>query len=323
MQLRAEQLDAQLAKKLAPVYVIHGDEPLLALEAADAVRAAARQRGYSGREVFEAGRSFDWAELRHARASQSLFGERKIVELRLATGKPAAPAAEALVDWCARPSADALLLLTMPRPEGAGWWKSPWYAALDGAGVVVEVKPVTRQALPGWLKQRLARQRQSAPAEVLEFIAERVEGNLLAAHQEVQKLAFLAPQGELSLEAVQDAVASVARYDPAAAAEALLAGETARYLRIIEGLRGEGEQPTFVLFVLSSAFFALQSGERQFNRRLQAAAEAAAGRFSRAQLEAALAQAAQIDRDIKGVGPGEPWEGFMTLGLTLAHGSKA
>ena len=183
MQLRAEQLEGQLAKSLAPVYAIHGDEPLLALEAADAVRAAARKRGYDSREVFEAGRFFDWSELAHAAASQSLFGERKVVELRLPTGKPAASAAAALVDWCERPSTDALLLVTMPRPEGAGWWKAPWYAALDAAGVVVEVKAVTREALPGWLKARLARQKQSASGEVLEFIAQRVEGNLLAAHQ--------------------------------------------------------------------------------------------------------------------------------------------
>ena len=322
-QVRVEQLEAQLTKSMAPVYAIHGDEPLMALEAADAVRAAARKQGYAGREVFEPGRTFDWSELRHAGAGGSLFGERKIVELRLATGKPTAPAAAAIVEWCARPSPDALLLVTMPRPQGAGWWKSDWFAALQSAGVVVEVQAVPREALAGWLRQRLARQKQSAPAEVLEFIAARVEGNLLAAHQELQKLALLAPQGELSLETVQDAVASVARFDPADAAEALLTGRTGRFLRVIDGLRGEGEQPTFVLFVISSVLFALQYGERLFNKRLQAAAEAAAGRFTRAQLEDALAQAAAIDRAIKGVGTGDPWDRFMTLGLTLAHGSKA
>lgn len=330
MQLRSEQLDAHLANalarssgSLAPVYAIHGEEPLLALEAADAVRAAARKRGYVEREVFDAGRSFDWSELRHAGASQSLFGDRKIVELRLPTGKPAAAAAEALLDWCAQPNPDALLLLTMPRPEGAGWWKSPWFAALDRAGVVVEAKAVPRAALPAWLKARLARQKQTASGEVLEFIAQRVEGNLLAAHQEVQKLALLAPEGELTLELVEAAVASVARYDPWTAAEALLARDTARYVRIIEGLRGEGEQPTFVLFVVSTALFALQSGERQFNKRLQAAVEAAAGRFPGPVLEQAIAHAAAIDRAIKGVGAPDAWEEFITLGLKLARGSEA
>src|SRR5882762_527233 len=133
MQLRAEQLEAALSKTLAGIYAIHGDEPLLALEAADAVRAAARKRGFSEREVFEPGRTFDWSEFAHASASQSLFGDKKVIELRLASGKPAAPAAKALVEYCARPNMDAVLLVTMPRPEGAGWWKSDWYAALDAA----------------------------------------------------------------------------------------------------------------------------------------------------------------------------------------------
>jgi DNA polymerase-3 subunit delta len=320
-EIRAEQLAAQLARPLAPGYAVHGDEPLLALEAADAVRAAARRAGFAQREVYEAGRGFDWSELRHAGASQSLFGERKLVELRLPGGKPAAPAAEALVEWCRSPSPDAVLLVTMPRPEGAGWWQAPWYVALKSAGVVVAVEPVARAALPAWLKQRLARQKQSAAEDVLAWLADRVEGNLLAAHQEVQKLALLAPEGELDAAAVRSAVADVARYDPQLAAEALVQGDAARYVRVIEGLRSEGEQPTFVLFVLSGALFALQGEGRVFHKPLQRAIDAAAGRHPRAALERALAHAARIDRAIKGVGPGEPREEFVTLGLNLAHGS--
>src|SRR5512147_2010367 len=131
MQVRAEQLPAQLAKSLAAVYVVHGDEPLLALEAADAVRAAARKKGFTQRELFEPNRYFDWSEFAHAAGSQSLFGDRKLIELRLPTGKPAAPAVQALIGYCERPSPDAVLLVTMPRPEGAGWWKSDWFSALD------------------------------------------------------------------------------------------------------------------------------------------------------------------------------------------------
>src|SRR3954463_9403661 len=130
MQLRAEQLEAHLAKHLVAVYAIHGDEPLLALEAADAVRAAARRRGFAEREVLEPNRFFDWSEFRHAAESQSLFGSKKIVELRLPTGKPAAAAAQAIAGYCARPNSEVLLLVTMPRPEGSGWWKSEWFAAL-------------------------------------------------------------------------------------------------------------------------------------------------------------------------------------------------
>jgi DNA polymerase-3 subunit delta len=322
MQVRAAELEAQLAKTLAPVYAIHGDEPLIALEAADALRAAARKHGYAEREVFEPGRGFDWSEFTHAATSQSLFATKKILELRLASGKPGTQGAEAIAAYCRNPAPDNVLLVSLPRLDRAAQ-ASAWFGALSRAGVVVDVYPLDRARMPAWIAGRLARQKQSAQPEVLEFLAGRVEGNLLAAHQELQKLALLAPPGELSLETVQEAVASVARYNPYLAAEALVCGDTARYLRIIEGLRGEGEQPTFVLFAVSSALFALQGGGRLFNKRLQDAVESAAGRFTRARIDDAIAQAAGIDRAIKGVGTGDPWERFMTLGLKLAHGSKA
>jgi len=316
MQLRSEGLAAHLAKTLAPVYAIHGDEPLLVLEAADAVRAAARRQGFAEREVFEPGRSFDWSELRHAGATLSLFGGKKIVELRLAGGKPGAQAAEALVAWCERPSPEALLLVTMPRPEGGGWWDAPWFLALKGAGVVVEVQQVARAALPAWLEKRLARQKQSAPREVLEYLADRVEGNLLAAHQELQKLALLAPEGELALETVHQAVAEVARFDTYVAAEALVAGNTERYLRVLEGLRAEGEAPTYLLYTVSSALFALASGEH-VNKALKRVV-GSARRYPAHALSQAIADAAAIDKAIKGVGAGEdPWEEFAKLGLRL------
>ena len=334
MQLRAEQLEAHLGKTLAPLYVIHGDEPLLALEAADAVRAAARRRGYAEREVFVAERGFDWGEFAHAGASRSLFGDSKIVELRLPTGKPGIAGAETIAAYCARLDRDMLTLATLPRLDRAGQ-SSAWFGALAAAGVVVEVWPVERARLPEWIGARLARQQQRASRAVLEFLADRVEGNLLAAHQEVLKLALLAPPGELALETVEDAVASVARYDPYAAAEALVAGDLARYVRVLEGLRGEGEAPTFVLFAVSGALFVLRGiaegkpaerlfGEqRLFNKPLQRAVQAAARRYTRAALDAALAQAALIDRVAKGVATGDAWDQFAALGLKLAGGSKA
>jgi DNA polymerase-3 subunit delta len=322
MRVSAEQLAGNLARKLAPVYAIHGDETLLVLEAADAVRAAARKQGYAEREVYEpAGRSFDWSELAHAGASLSLFGGKKIVELRLAGGKMGAQAAEAIVDWCERPSPEALLLITMPRPEGGGWWEAPWFVALGKAGVVVEVQPVTRAALPGWLEKRLAAQKQRAAREVLEYLADRVEGNLLAAHQEVQKLALLAPEGELSFDTVRDAVADVARFDTNVAAEALVKGETVRYLRVLDGLRAEGEAPVYLLFTLSSALFALAAPGGWVSKALQRAL-ASARRYDAAALARAISHAAAIDRAIKGVGAGEePWEEFAKLGLAL-HASR-
>jgi DNA polymerase-3 subunit delta len=337
MQLRAEQLEAHLGKSLAGVYAIHGDEPLLALEAADALRAAARKRGFAEREVLEPNRYFDWSEFHHAAQSQSLFGGKKIVELRLPTGKPGTPGAEAIGAYCERPNPEVLLIVSLPRLDRNSQG-SAWFSALGTKGVVVDVFPVDRTRLAAWLGERLARQKQSAGREVLEFLAGRIEGNLLAAHQELQKLTLLAPPGELTMETVQPAVASVARYDPNGAAEALLAGDAARYVRVIEGLRGEGEQPTFILFVLCSVLFVLQGALRGapvdplfyqhklFNKPLQRSLQAALGkgsRFSAARVDAALSQAALIDRAIKGVHAADPWEALIRLGLKLTHGSNA
>ena len=323
MQLRSSDLGSQLAKSLLPAYVIHGDEPLLAMEAADAVRAAARKAGFSERQVIEPGRSFDWSEFSHAAAAMSLFAEKKLVELRVPNGKPGTQGGAAIAAYCENPNPDQLLLVTLPRLDRTGQG-SAWFNGLARLGAIVDVWPLDRARLPAWISERLARQKQRASREVLEFLAERVEGNLLAAHQEIQKLALLAPEGELSLDVVEDAVASVARYDPYDAAEALMSGDIARYVRVIEGLRGEGEAPTFILFVLSSSLFALHDGsaDRIFNRDLKRAVEGAVRRFSRRKVDRAIAEAAALDRTIKGVGEGEPWMGFIRLGLNLVDGAK-
>ena len=317
--------------------MVHGDEPLLALEAADAVRAAARKQGYGDREVFLAERSFDWSALVHAGASLSLFGGRKIVELRIPSGKPGVQGTEAIQEYCKRLSPEILTLVAVPRLDRATQ-SSAWFCALTDRGVAVDVFPVDRARLPAWIGERLARQGQRAPREALDFLAERVEGNLLAAHQEVQKLALLAPRGELSLETVSEAVANVARYDAYAASESLLAGDTARYARVIEGLRAEGEAPNLVLWTLAEdlrALMRIQEGleagrpidallrENRVWGPRQATLRGAARRHARRTLEAALVRASAIDRAIKGVGRGNPWDQFLALGLELAHGSKA
>ena len=334
MQLRAEQLDAHLAKTLAPVYAIHGDEPLLALESADAIRAAARKKGCEEREVFTAERGFDWSELAQAGASQSLFGGRKIVELRIPSGKPGVPGAAAIQAYCEHLAKENVTLVTVPRLR-KDERNSRWFLALAGAGIVVDVYPVERARLPEWIGARLARQGQRASAEALGFLADRVEGNLLAAHQEVQKLGLLLPKGELSAEQVNEAVANVARYGAYDCGAALLAGDAARYVRVLDGLRGEGESPVFILWALAEELRALvrirqglETG-RQIEQLLrenriwgerQAPVRSAAKRYPRASLERARAHAARIDRAAKGVGPGAPWDEFISLGLELLHG---
>src|SRR2546425_11589701 len=194
MHLRAEQLHGHLAKSLAPVYAVHGDEPLLALEAADAVRAAARRQGFSERVVFEPGRGFDWSEFTHAAASLSLFAEKKLVELRLAAGKPGLQGAGAIAAYCARPGADIMLLVSVPRLD-RGTQNSAWFRALAEAGVIIDVYPVDRPRLPAWIAERLAPPRPSAPRQRVRVPADPAEGDLLAPPPEGEELAPLPPQG--------------------------------------------------------------------------------------------------------------------------------
>jgi DNA polymerase-3 subunit delta len=332
-QLRSDQLEAHLARSLAPLYVVHGDEPLLAMEAADAIRAKARAEGHSEREVHLVERGYDWGRLAASAASLSLFASRKLIELRIPSGKPGTDGAEALAAYCAALQPDTVTLVTLPRLDRAGQ-NSAWFGALAGAGVVINVFPVDRRALPLWIGARLARQKQRAAEDALAFVADCVEGNLLAAHQEIQKLGLLYPPGELAFEQVRDAVLDVARFEVSQLSEAMLSGDRARLARVLDGLAGEGEAPPRVLWVMSDdvrAVTRVQQGLaegrnpadlfrecRVWGEARQRLVGAAARRMARGALEAALAHAAAVDRTIKGLAKGDPWDELLALGLRFA-----
>ena len=262
MQIRPEQLDAALARGLKPLYTIHGDEPLLAQEAADAIRAAARAAGYSERQVFTvSGAHFDWSGVLGAAQAMSLFADRQLIEIRIPSGKPGKEGSEALQRYCERLPEDVLTLVTLPKLDFQQS-KGAWFGALDAAGLTVRVETLARHALPAWLAQRLARQQQQVAAgeegqRTLAFFADRIEGNLLAAHQELQKLALLHPAGVLRFEQVESAVLNVARYDTAKLAEAVWTGQTARALRVLDGLQAEGEPAVMVHWTLAEDIRAL------------------------------------------------------------------
>ena len=331
MQLRGEQLTAHLDRELKPVYVVYGDEPLLVIEAADAIRAAARRQGFDEREVLTALSGFNWNELHQAAGNMSLFGGRKLIDLRIPTGKPGREGSTAIQDYCARPSPDALLLVTLP---GLDWSeeKAVWLKALGDAGVAIKLIPPNLAELPAWLSARLKRQNQSADSDALRFVAERVEGNLLAAHQEILKLGLLYPAGELSLSQVQDAVLNVARYDLDGLREALLSGDAARLTRTLDGLQQEGEAPPLVLWAMTEEIRALaivKAGQKE-NKALdqllkearvwgprQAPFRRALQRLQADTVNTALTDAARIDRLIKGIEIGEIWNDFLRLGLRL------
>lgn len=331
MLLKGEQLAAHLERDLRPLYVLYGDDPLLVIEAADTIRAKSRQQGYSEREVLTVLPQFDWGTLLAAGGNMSLFGDKKLIDLRIPTGKPGKEGSAALQQWCQHLSMDNLLLITLPELD----WreeKAVWFTALVNAGVAIKLMAPPLAELPGWIAGRLRRQQQSADLESLKFIAERVEGNLLAAHQEIQKLGLLHPAGQLSMAQIRDAVLNVARYDIDGLREALLAGDIGRLTRTLDGLMQEGEPPPLVLWAMSEEIRALtiiragiDSG-KPVDMLLKEAkvwgpravpVKKALQRLNTATLETALKHAGKIDRMVKGIGYGNIWEEFLRLGLSL------
>jgi DNA polymerase-3 subunit delta len=347
MQVKADALARHLERGLVPVYTVWGDEALLVQEAGDAIRAAARAAGCSERQVHTvAGAHFDWSSLLGAAQALSLFADRQLVEIRIPSGKPGKDGSEALQRYCdtaiAGGGRDVITLVQLPRLDGTQQ-KSAWFAALDRAGLTVRVHPVERGVLPAWIAQRLSAQGQGVASgpdgqRALAFFSDRVEGNLLAAHQEIQKLGLLYPGGELSFEQIEAAVLNVARYDVFKLGEAVLAGQTARALRMLEGLEAEGEAAVLVHWTLAEDIRGLKrvkdalgngqplpialrearvwgAKERVFERALALLSDAAITH---------LLEAAQIcDGLVKGLKhpdwPLDPWQGLKRLVLMLVE----
>ena len=265
MQLASAQLAAHLQKGLKPLYTIHGDEPLLAQEAADAIRAAARAQGHTERSSYTvAGAHFDWSAVLAAGGSLSLFADKQMVEIRIPSGKPGKDGSVALQQIAegAASNEGTLTLVMLPRLDKATR-TGAWFSALENNGASIQVDPIERNALPQWIAQRLGQQGQRVmPGDegqrTLQFFADRVEGNLLAAHQEIQKLALLHPAGELSWEQVEGAVNNVARYDVFKLSEAVLAGNPQRVARMLDGLQAEGEAEVLVHYAIAEDIRALK-----------------------------------------------------------------
>ncbi len=331
MRIDSEQLGQHLRRALKPLYTVYGDETLLALEAADRIRAQARAAGHSEREVLTVESGFDWSLLAMSGNSLSLFGTRRILELRIPNGKPGAEGAEAIKRLAADLPPDTITLVLLPKLDKATL-ATAWFEALDAAGVTVATNPVSPARLPEWLAGRLEQQGQQADPQTLQFLADMVEGNLLAAQQEVHKLALLFPPGMLTLEAVEPAIADVARYDVFKLGEALLSADRARFVRMLDGLKGEGVAPPLVLWAISEEIRALLRVSTAVSQRrpMQVALREARvwgaraellpralQRMQASELEDALLEAAAADRMSKGLVRGDVWDALLRLGLRL------
>jgi len=322
MRINVDQLGRTLDKGLARAWLIAGDEALLTGEAADAVRARARREGYAERELFVTDRSFDWSGILNASRTLSLFAERRIVEIRMPTPRPGKEGAAILADLATDPGPDNLLLVVTTKPEKEVW-NSAWLKAFERHGVFVQTAAVDIQRLPQWITGRAGRLGLSFESGAAELIAERVEGNLLAAQQEIEKLALLHPKAKLGLAEVEAAVANSARYDVFQLGEAALAGDAARSLRILEGLRAEGAEAPLVLWALCRELRSIADARNGVTakawgaaqERRQALVGRAARRTSGQPIERWFEAAALIDRQVKGQakGGGNPWTSLAGL----------
>lgn len=334
MKLTAEQLPRQLERGIAPLYLIAGDEPLLVQEAADRIRVAARASGCGERIVINADGNYDWASLAHASDNLSLFATRKLIELRLPSGKPGVQGAAALTDYAKRPAGDAVLLMISGKLDRNNR-EAKWVQALAAAGVFVPIWPVDPPRLPDWITRRMQAQDMQPTPEAAAVLAARVEGNLLAAAQEIEKLRLLHGAGPIGADAVLDAVASSARYDVFRCVDAALAGDAARVARILDGLRSEGAEAVLVLWALARELRIIASvagrGDASMDQLLGAAKvwdtrrtliKQAVARHDARRWRRLLQRAAHIDRVAKGMAAGNPWDELLQLGLEISGESR-
>ena len=336
MRLKPEQIATALQKELAPVYFISGDEPLQLGEMADAVRAAARKAGYDSREVLVADAGFSWNELTESAGSLSIFTDKKIIDLRLPTGTPGTEGSKALIAYCERLPEDTLLLITSAKLAGASL-KARWFQALDKAGCVVQVWPLDGQDLIRWLQQRMQRRGLQAETEGIKILASRIEGNLLAAAQEIEKLYVLYGAGQLSNQQIFDVVADSSRFDVFKLMDSVMAARVGRIFKILSGLRAEGVAAPVVLWALTREARvlirikqALAQGQNRslvfknnqiWDKRQQLVSDAL-NRLGDSDLNAILTLSAKADRQIKGQQQGDPWETLLAVCLRFASAER-
>jgi DNA polymerase-3 subunit delta len=333
VRIYPEKLHDHLQQQLLPVYLVSGDEPLLLQECCDRIRTRAMELGCSEREVLDAGAgAFNWQDILQSATSLSLFAERRLVELRLPSGKPGSEGSRALCEYLELAGSDDVLLIISGKIDKQST-NSKWYKALDKAGATIQVWPVDARELPRWLERRVRQAGLSIDRDALQLLCEKVEGNLLAAVQEVEKLKLLASDGRITPRTITEAVSDNARYNLFDTVDSALRGEASASLRMLQGLRGEGTEPPVVLWALLREVRTLRqarqavdggqapqqvlNGLRVWKNRMSIM-QAALARHDKSSLDKLLEQAARVDGSIKGFDDGRPWDNLETLVLDLA-----
>jgi len=330
MKVRPDQIERHLKSELAAIYFICGDEPLQVMESADRIRAEARKRDYTEREVLDVDAQFDWNQLLDSGNSLSLFAEKRILELRLPTGKPGKIGSKILQEYAQRPADDAILIISSGKLEGSSK-NTRWFKSLDQQGVIIQCWPINADQLPGWINQRLQSKGITADREAVQLLSDRVEGNLLAAAQEVDKLFLLYGAARLDFEQTASAVADSARFNIYDLVDSALAGDVARTSRIIGGLKSEGVEPVLMLWALSrevrmiakiseaniSADAAMAKQRVWENRK--ALIRRALSRHHAGKWKLFLKRCAKIDKIIKGVEQGRAWDELLMLSTQIAQ----
>ncbi|WP_455365277.1 DNA polymerase III subunit delta [Kaarinaea lacus] len=332
MKVNYPDLQAQLAQRLAPIYIVAGDEPLQSGEACDAIRAAAKQQNFTERHVLHVEKGFDWDNFHAVSNSLSLFAERQLIELRMPNGKPGDKGASALVEYAQNPSADSVLLVVTGKLDKSSQ-RSKWFSQLEKNGVYIAVWPVEARQLPAWIRQRMRSKGLKLTPAAVQLIADRVEGNMLAAAQELDKLYLLFGTAEVDEQAVLEAVSDSARYDIYSLVDIALAGDVQRIPRMLDGLRGEGVEPVLLNWALARELRSMLTLSLSVSRGLRAEqvvtqagvwpkrkgmVTAGLKRHEASTWREMLQQANKIDRIIKGLATGNAWDELLQLALGIA-----
>ena len=335
MKLKTEQLSSHFKQGLAPIYIVSGDETLLVQEACDVIRAQMRVNDFNSREILNVDKSFDWSQLLMLSNSLSLFAERKLIELRIPTGKPGDAGRKALAEYVANPPEDTVLLIVMGKLDKSAL-NTKWFKALEVAGVFIQIWPVEAKQLPGWIMQRVNKKGMKLGHDAIQVLAERVEGNLLAAMQELEKLFLLYGIENISVEQVNQAVADSARFNVFGLVDSALEGDSARTVRILNGLRSEGVEPVLILWALSREIrglvgmaddirsgIGMDQAMRQHGiwQKRQVLVQYGLKRFNAGQWQRLLAFTGRIDRTCKGMMAGNVWDELLQL-VVLMTGKR-